>query len=53
MHPRVQQQHNGVDCAIFAIAYATEFVFNPYTGNELIEFDRSVMWEKTYLVKNV
>ena len=26
VHPRVQQQHNGVDCGIFAIAYATEFV---------------------------
>ena len=42
VHPRVQQQHTGVDCGIFAIAYATEFVFNQYTGNEL-EFDRSVM----------
>ena len=42
VHPRVQQQHSGVDCGIFAIAYATEFVFNQYTGNEL-EFDRSVM----------
>ena len=36
VHPRVQQQHSG------AIAYATEFVFKQYTGNEL-EFDRSVM----------
>ena len=36
VHPRVQQQHSGVDCGIFAIAYATEFVFNQYTGNELI-----------------
>ena len=26
VHPRVQQQHSGVDCGIFAIAYATEFV---------------------------
>ena len=43
VHPRLQQQHSGVDCGIFAIAYATEFVFNQYTGNELIEFDRSVM----------
>ena len=43
MHPRLQQQHNGVDCGIFAIAYATVFVFNQYTGDELIEFDRSVM----------
>ena len=42
VHPRVQQQHSGVDCGIFAIAYATEFVFNQYTGNEL-EFDRSVI----------
>ena len=42
MHPRAQQQHSGVDCGIFAIASATEFVFNQYTGNEL-EFDRSVM----------
>ena len=42
VHPRVQQQHSGVDCGIFAVAYATEFVFNQYTGNEL-EFDRSVM----------
>ena len=42
VHPRVQQQHSGVECCIFAIAYATEFVFNQYTGNEL-EFDRSVM----------
>ena len=38
----VQQQHSGVDdCDIFAIVYATEFVFNQYTGNALIEFDRS------------
>ena len=43
VHPPVQQQHSGVDCGIFAIAYATEFVFNQYTGNEHIEFDRSVM----------
>ena len=43
VHPRVQQQHSGVDCGIFAIAYATEFVFNQDTCNELIEFDRSVM----------
>ena len=53
VHPRVQQQHSGhsdVDCGIFAIAYATEFVFNQYTGNELIEFDRSAMREKN-LVK--
>ena len=35
MHPRVQQQYSGVDCGIFAIASATEFVFNQYTGNEL------------------
>ena len=42
VHPRVQQQHSGVECGIFAIAYATEFVFNQYTGNEL-EFDRFVM----------
>ena len=42
VHPRVQQQHNGVNCGIFAIAYTTEFVFNQYTGNEL-EFDRFVM----------
>ena len=41
VHPRVQQQHNGVDCGISAIAYATEFVFNQYTDNELIELDRS------------
>ena len=41
VHPRVQQQHNDVDCGIFAIAYTTEFVFNQYTGNEL-EFDRFI-----------
>ena len=41
VHPRVQQQHSGVDCGIFATAYATEFVFNQYTGHELTEFDRS------------
>ena len=46
MHPRVQQQHSGVDCGIFAIAYATEFVFKQYTGNEHIEFDRSVMRDR-------
>ena len=40
--PRVQQQHSGVECGIFALAYATEFVFNQYTGNEL-EFDKFVM----------
>ena len=39
LRPRVQQQHNGVDCGIFAIAFLTEFVFNQYTGRELLEFD--------------
>ena len=43
LQPRVQQQHNGTDCGIFAIAYATEFVFNQYAGNELLEFDRPKM----------
>ena len=32
VHPHVQQQTNGVDCGIFAIAYATEFIFNQYIG---------------------
>ena len=45
LRPRVQQQHNGVDCGIFAIAFTTEFVYNQYTGEELIEFDRPRMRE--------
>ena len=43
LRPHVQQQHNGVDCGIFAIAFATEFVYKQYAGNELIEFDRPKM----------
>ena len=43
LRPHVQQQYNGVDCGIFAIAFATEFVYKQYAGNELIEFDRPKM----------
>ena len=45
VHPHVQRQTNGVDCGIFAIAYATQFIFNQYIGYDLVEFDRSAMRE--------
>ena len=32
--PTVQQQTNSIDCGVFAIAYATEFCFNQYTGGK-------------------
>ena len=43
--PRIQQQSNGVDCGVFSIAYATEFVFNRFTGKEYLEFNKNNMRE--------
>ena len=41
--PTVQQQTNSIDCGVFAIAYATEFCFNQYTGGNGLTFNTSVM----------
>jgi Ulp1 family protease len=41
--PTVQQQTNSIDCGVFAIAYATEFCFNQYTGGKGLTFNTSVM----------
>ena len=40
--PTVQQQTNSIDCGVFAIAYATEFCFNQYTGGKGLTFNTSV-----------
>jgi hypothetical protein len=32
-----------IDCGVFAIAYATEFCFNQYTGGKGLTFNTSVM----------
>ena len=41
--PRVQQQKNGVDCGIFAIANLVEFCFNGFKGECDIDFDTVYM----------
>ena len=46
--PKVQQQNNGLDCGLFAVAFATEFCFNGYKGDTVLEFDRQEMREHLY-----
>jgi hypothetical protein len=41
--PQIQQQTNGVDCGIFAIANAVEFCLNSFLGTTQLEFDKNVM----------
>ena len=41
--PRVQQQQNGVDCGVFAIAFATEFCFAKKELSKSLIFDTKLM----------
>ena len=41
--PSIQQQTNGVDCGVFAIANLVEFCFNGFKGSEQLEFDIDYM----------
>jgi Ulp1 family protease len=41
--PQIQQQTNGVDCGIFAIANAVEFCLNSFLGTSRLEFDKYLM----------
>ena len=41
--PSIQQQTNGVDCGLFAIANLVEFCFNGFNGKEDLEFEIDFM----------
>jgi hypothetical protein len=47
--PKVQQQHNSIDCGVFAVAFMVEFCFNNFIGRDNVNFDTYTM--RDHLIK--
>jgi Ulp1 family protease len=53
--PKVQQQHNSIDCGVFAVALMVEFCFNNFIGRDNVNFDTYTMHDhliKCKLIQN-